>query len=103
MGCLHDDELPTFFLFFFIASDSHGIPRLLFLTLHKKGICTTLVRFSSRHEHEIMGFDDDGNIKLMGMNEFTTYFLVLSCSLLHALAVTVVSSVVMRCLMATWF
>ena len=50
-----------------------------------------------------MGFDDDGNIKLMGMNEFTTYFLVLSCSLLHALAVTVVSSVVMRCLMATWF
>jgi hypothetical protein len=37
------------------------------LTLHKKGICTTLVRFSSRHEHEIMGFlNDDGDIKLMG-------------------------------------
>ena len=69
-GCLHDDELPTFLFFssfFFIASDSHGIPRLLFLTLHRKGICTTLVRFSSRHEHEIMGFlNDDGDIKLMG-------------------------------------
>ena len=87
MGCLHDDELPTFFLFFFIASDSYGIPKASFFDVAQKRNLyysnSVFPRGMSMRSGVFL--NDDGDIKLMGMNEFRTCLDVSSHCMLGCL------------------